>query len=145
MPCLRKIGQIVELMRYERYRFAPARRIYIPKKNGKLRPLGLPSWSGKLVGEVVRLLLEAICEPVFSDQSHGFRKGRGCHTALREIRETWTLPRLDPREPRPARGINRWRARCAERRTPGSEGGCTEKARIHTGYGTSLCSPPYSG
>ena len=85
-----KIGQIVELMRYERYRFAPARRIYIPKKNGKLRPLGLPSWSDKLVGEVVRLLLEAIYEPVFSDQSHGFRKGRGCHTALREIRETWT-------------------------------------------------------
>jgi group II intron reverse transcriptase/maturase len=85
-----KIGQITELMRCERYRFAPARRIYIPKKNGKLRPLGLPSWSDKLVGEVVRLLLEAIYEPVFSDQSHGFRKGRGCHTALREIRETWT-------------------------------------------------------
>ena len=84
-----KIDQIIELMRYERYRFAPARRIYIPKKNGKLRPLGLPSWSGKLVGEVVRLLLEAYYEPQFSDQSHGFRKGRGCHTALREIRETW--------------------------------------------------------
>src|SRR5215471_88276 len=54
-----KIGQIIELMRHERYRFAPARRVYIPKKNGKLRPLGLPSWSDKLVGEVVRLLLEA--------------------------------------------------------------------------------------
>ena len=52
-----KIDQIIELMRYERYRFSPARRIYIPKKNGKLRPLGLPSWSDKLVGEVVRLLL----------------------------------------------------------------------------------------
>jgi group II intron reverse transcriptase/maturase len=84
-----KIDQIIELMQYERYRFAPARRIYIPKKNGKLRPLGLPSWSGKLVGEVVRLLLEAYFEPLFSDQSHGFRKGRGCHTALREIRNTW--------------------------------------------------------
>jgi len=84
-----KIDQITELMRYERYRFAPARRIYIPKKNGKLRPLGLPSWSDKLVGEVVRLLLEAYYEPQFSDQSHGFRKGRGCHTALREIRNTW--------------------------------------------------------
>jgi group II intron reverse transcriptase/maturase len=84
-----KIDQIIELMRYERYRFSPARRIYIPKKNGKLRPLGLPPWSDKLVGEVVRLLLEAYYEPQFSDQSHGFRKGRGCHTALREIRNTW--------------------------------------------------------
>src|SRR5690349_5027682 len=85
-----KIDQIIELMRYERYRFAPARRIYIPKKNGKLRPLGLPSWSDKLVGEVVRLLLEAYYEPTFSDHSHGFRKGRGCHTALRKVHETWT-------------------------------------------------------
>ena len=49
-----KIDQIIGLMRGERYRFAPARRVYIPKKNGKLRPLGLPSWSDKLVGEVVR-------------------------------------------------------------------------------------------
>jgi group II intron reverse transcriptase/maturase len=84
------IDQIIGLMRHERYRFSPARRIYIPKKNGKLRPLGLPPWSDKLVGEVVRLLLEAIYEPRFSDRSHGFRKGRGCHTALRDIRETWT-------------------------------------------------------
>jgi retron-type reverse transcriptase len=85
-----KIGQITGLMRHERYRFAPARRVYIPKKNGKLRPLGLPSWSDKLVGEVVRLLLVAYYEPVFSDRSHGFRKRRGCHTALREINDTWT-------------------------------------------------------
>jgi group II intron reverse transcriptase/maturase len=85
-----KIGQIIELMRNERYRFTPARRIYIPKKNGKLRPLGLPPWPDKLVGEVVRLLLEAYYEPQFSGRSHGFRKGRGCHTALREIRNTWT-------------------------------------------------------
>ena len=56
----------------------------------QLRPLGLPSWSDKLVGEVVRLLLEAYYEPSFSGHSHGFRKGRGCHTALREIQQTWT-------------------------------------------------------
>jgi group II intron reverse transcriptase/maturase len=85
-----KIEQITGLMRRERYRFSPARRVYIPKKNGKLRPLGLPSWSDKLVGEVVRLLLEACYDPGFSDRSHGFRKWRGCHTALREIHNTWT-------------------------------------------------------
>lgn len=52
-----------------------------------LRPLGLPTWPDKLVGEVVRPILEAIYEPVFSGLSHGFRKGHGCHTALRDIRE----------------------------------------------------------
>ena len=85
-----KIEQIIGLMRQEKYRFSPARRVYIPKKNGKLRPLGMPTWFDKLVGEVVRLLLEAFYEPQFSDTSHGFRKFRGCHTALREINNTWT-------------------------------------------------------
>ena len=80
-----KIDQIIEAMRHERYRFCPARRVYIPKRNRKLRPLGMPSWSDKLVGEVVRLLLEAMYEPRFSNRSHGLRKGQGCHTALREI------------------------------------------------------------
>jgi group II intron reverse transcriptase/maturase len=85
-----KIGRIIEAMRHERYRFAPVRRVHIPKKNGKTRPLGLPARPRKLVGEVVRLLLEAYYEPVFSERSHGFRPGRGCHTALREIASTWT-------------------------------------------------------
>src|SRR6266700_902693 len=85
-----KIDQIMEAMRHERYRFAPARRVHIPKKNGKLRPLGMPTWSDKLVGEVVRLLLEACYEPGFPGFSHGFRRSRGCHTALREINNTWT-------------------------------------------------------
>jgi group II intron reverse transcriptase/maturase len=85
-----KIGRIIDAMRHERYRFRPARRIYIPKKNRGRRPLGLPSWSDKIVGEVVRLLLEAYYEPTFSDRSHGFRPGRGCHTALAEVANTWT-------------------------------------------------------
>ena len=86
----RKIGRIIDVMRRERFRFGPARRIYIPKKNGKPRPLGLPSWTDKLAGEVMRLLLEAYYEPQFSDRSHGFRPGRGCHTALAEVATTWT-------------------------------------------------------
>jgi group II intron reverse transcriptase/maturase len=85
-----KIDRIIDAIRHERYRFSPARRVRIPKKNGTTRPLGVPTWSDKLVGEVVRLLLEAYYEPTFSDRSHGFRPGRGCHTALREVANTWT-------------------------------------------------------
>jgi group II intron reverse transcriptase/maturase len=85
-----KIERIIDAMRHERYRFRPVKRIYIPKKNGRKRPLGLPTWSDKLVGEVVRLLLESYYEPQFSGRSHGFRPGKGCHTALTEMAETWT-------------------------------------------------------
>jgi hypothetical protein len=62
-----KIGRIIDAMRHERYRFRPVRRVHIPKKHGGMRPLGMPGWSDKLTGEVVRLLLEAYYEPVFSD------------------------------------------------------------------------------
>lgn len=85
-----KIGRVIDALRHERFRFKPAKRVHIPKKNGKTRPLGLPSWTDKLVGEVIRFLLEAYYEPRFSDRSHGFRPRRGCHTALTEVAETWT-------------------------------------------------------
>ncbi|SQD93578.1 RNA-directed DNA polymerase [Parafrankia sp. Ea1.12] len=85
-----RIDRIIDALRHERYRFSPVRRVHIPKKNGKKRALGLPSWSDKIVGEVVRLLLTAYYEPRFSDRSHGFRSGRGCHTALSEVAKTWT-------------------------------------------------------
>ena len=87
---LGKIERIIDALRHERYRFKPVRRRYIPKKDGSKRALGLPSWSDKLLGEVIRLLLEAYYEPQFSDHSHGYRPGRGCHTALREVANTWT-------------------------------------------------------
>jgi group II intron reverse transcriptase/maturase len=86
---LGKIRRIIDAVRHERYRFKPARRAYIPKRNGKRRPLGLPTWSDKLVGEVVRLLLEAYYEPRFADSSHGFRPRRGCHTALSTVAKVW--------------------------------------------------------
>jgi group II intron reverse transcriptase/maturase len=85
-----KIERITDALRHERYRFKPVRRHYIPKKDGKQRALGLPSWSDKLLGEVIRLLLEAYYEPQFSEHSHGYRPSRGCHTALRHVAIAWS-------------------------------------------------------
>ena len=88
---LAKIDIIIEALRSERYRWTPVRRVYIEKPHStKRRPLGLPTWSDKLLQEVIRLLLEAYFEPQFSPRSHGFRPSRGCHTALTEIQRTWT-------------------------------------------------------
>src|SRR5437660_5647293 len=84
-----KIATIIDAVRHERYRWKPARRISIPKKDGRKRPLGIQSWADTLLHEVVRLIYAAYFEPQFSPHSHGFRPGRGCHTALREIDQTW--------------------------------------------------------
>src|SRR3989440_673453 len=84
-----KIKTMIDLIPRERWRWTPVKRISIPKRNGKLRPLGLASWSSKVMQENVRQLLNAYYEPRFSDQSQGFRPGRGCHTALSEIVHGW--------------------------------------------------------
>ncbi len=85
---IKKIEKLIDDIRHERYKWTATRRVYIPKKNGKQRPLGIPTWSDKLLQEVIRMILEAYYEPQFSDSSHGFRPQRGCHTALSEI-QTW--------------------------------------------------------
>lgn len=85
---MKKIDKIIAALRDEKYQWTAVKRVYIPKKNGKQRPLGLPTWSNKLLQEVIRMILEAYYEPQFSEYSHGFRPNRGCHTALSEI-QTW--------------------------------------------------------
>lgn len=87
---LSKIEEIPAALRRDRFDWTPVKRVYIPKKNGKLRPLGLPTWSDKLVQESLRVILEAYYEPQFSDSSFGFRPNRGCQTALTRIAKTWT-------------------------------------------------------
>lgn len=80
-----RIDKLIASLRDHSYQPHPAKRVYIPKKNGKKRPLGIQSTEDKLVQEVVRMILESIYEPTFSPNSHGFRPKRSCHTALRHI------------------------------------------------------------
>jgi group II intron reverse transcriptase/maturase len=91
---LQVIADLIKKLRDESFQFQPARRIYIPKTNGKQRPLGIPSPRDKVVQEVLRLILEAIYDSpqgaYFLNSSHGFRPNRSCHTALREFSNRWT-------------------------------------------------------
>jgi retron-type reverse transcriptase len=81
------ISKLAKSLKDESFKFKPARRIFIPKRNGQLRPLGIPSPRDKIVQKAMALVLSLIYEPIFSDLSHGFRPNRSTHTALREIHQ----------------------------------------------------------
>ena len=87
--CRDRIDNLIALLKDGRYKPSPVKRVYIPKRNGKLRPLGMPTGDDKLVQEVIKSLLELVYEPIFSERSHGFRSGRSCHTALTQVKKRW--------------------------------------------------------
>ncbi len=81
------ISQLITELKSSRYKPHPVRRVYLPKPDGRLRPIGIPSFRDKLLQTILKLILEAIYEPTFSDASHGFRPQRSCHTALSEVKK----------------------------------------------------------
>jgi len=87
---MERINRLIDSLKDHSYQPNPAKRQYIKKKNGKMRPLGIPSFDDKLVQEVARLILESIYEPNFSNLSHGFRPKRSCHTALMHVQRNFT-------------------------------------------------------
>lgn len=84
-----RIAGIIQSLADETYQPAPVWRIQIPKRSNpkKTRPLGIPTFTDKLVQEALRMVLEAVYEPIFLNVSHGFRPKRGCHTALSMLKK----------------------------------------------------------
>lgn len=86
---MKVVRDLIEKMRYERFKFRPSRGGGVPKKSGGIRKLGMPDFVDKLVQEALRMLLEAYYEPRFCDSSHGYRPNRGCHTALKQVKQSF--------------------------------------------------------
>jgi group II intron reverse transcriptase/maturase len=87
-----KIANIIKSLANETYQPSPVRRTHIEKKSDpkKKRPLGIPTFTDKLVQEVLRMVLEAVYEPIFLTVSHGFRPKRSCHTALISLKQEFS-------------------------------------------------------